>query len=97
LSENAAVPLVIVSVSRDPVEALNSLLRKQGVAAHCTWIPAIADLPDALAQINPQLLLLVSADGHELPQVAQVRTKVSPEVPVRATASRSPRARVAMP
>jgi PAS domain S-box-containing protein len=82
LSENAAVPLVIVSVSRDPVEALNSLLRKQGVAAHCTWIPAIADLPDALEQINPQLLLLVSTDGHELPQVAQVRTRVSPEVPL---------------
>jgi PAS domain S-box-containing protein len=82
LSDNAAVPLVIVSPSRDPVEALNSLLRRQGVPAHCTWIPAIADLPDALAQINPQLLILVSSDRSELSQVAQVRTKVSPEVPL---------------
>ncbi|MEJ0100681.1 MAG: EAL domain-containing protein [Pseudomonadota bacterium] len=82
MSDNAAVPLIVVSTARDPVEALNSLLRKRGMAAHCTWIPAIADLPDALAQINPQLLLLISNDGRELPQVAEVRTKVSPDVPL---------------
>ena len=82
MSENVAVPLIVVSSTRDPVEALNSLLRKQGMAAHCTWIPAIADLPDALTQINPQLLVLVSTDGRELPQVAMVRSRVSPEVPL---------------
>src|SRR5689334_7832112 len=52
------------------------------MAAHCTWIPAIADLPDALVQINPQMLLLVSTDGRELPQVAMVRARVAPEVPL---------------
>jgi EAL domain-containing protein (putative c-di-GMP-specific phosphodiesterase class I)/GGDEF domain-containing protein len=82
LSENTAVPLVVVSSSRDPVEALNSLLRKQGVAAHCTWIPAIADLPDALTQLNPQMLLLHTADGGELPEVAQIRVRISPDVPL---------------
>jgi multidomain signaling protein FimX len=82
LSETTAVPLVVVSTAREPVEALNSLLRKQGVAAHCTWIPAIADLPDALTQINPQLLLFVAGDDSELAQVAQVRTRISPDVPL---------------
>jgi EAL domain-containing protein (putative c-di-GMP-specific phosphodiesterase class I)/GGDEF domain-containing protein len=82
LSENAAVPLIVFSSSRDPVEELNGLLRKRGVAAHCTWIPAIDDLPDALTQINPQLLLLNTSDGNELPQVSQIRSRVSPDVPL---------------
>jgi diguanylate cyclase (GGDEF)-like protein/PAS domain S-box-containing protein len=82
MSETTAVPLVIVSSARDPVEALNSLLRRQGIPAHCTWIPALADLPDALVQINPQLLLAVTSDGAELPQVARVRDKIAPDVPL---------------
>ena len=82
MSENAAVPLIVVSSARDPVEALNGLLRRHGVAAHCTWIPAIADLADALTQINPQMLLLVSADGGELPQVSDVRARNSPDIPL---------------
>ena len=82
MSVSTAVPLIVVSSSRDPVEALNSLLRKQGVAAHCTWIPEIADLPDALAQLNPQMLLLNTQDGSNLPQVTQIRERISPDVPL---------------
>ncbi len=58
MSDIAAVPLVVVSSSRDPVEALNSLLRRKGVPAHCTWIPAVQDLPDALEQLNPRTAVL---------------------------------------
>jgi multidomain signaling protein FimX len=82
LSETPAVPLIVVSNARDPVEALNGLLRRHGVAAHCTWIPAVADLADALTQINPQMLLLVTADGAELPQVSGVRATSSPDIPL---------------
>jgi diguanylate cyclase (GGDEF)-like protein len=82
LSETTAVPLIVVSATRDPVEALNGLLRRHGVAAHCTWIPAVADLPDALTQINPQMLLLVTSDGSELPQVSDVRARTTPDIPL---------------
>ena len=82
MSENHPVPLIIVSSTREPVESLNRLLRRQGVAAHCTWIPAVADLPDALEQINPEMLLCVTADGSELPQVAQVRDARASEIPL---------------
>lgn len=81
MSDSQAVPLVVVSSARDPVEALNSLLRRQGMPAHCTWIPAVVDLPDALVQINPQLLLCVTAEGQELPLVAKVRESSSPDLP----------------
>ena len=82
MSDSTAVPLVVVSSSRDPVEALNGLLRRHGVAAHCTWIPAVADLADALTQINPQMLLLITADGSELPQVSEVRSRIAPDIPL---------------
>jgi multidomain signaling protein FimX len=82
LPDTAAVPLVVVSSARDPVEALNSLLRRHGIPAHCTWIPAIQDLPEALEQLNPQLLLCVSSATAEPATVAQIRDRTTPDVPL---------------
>jgi len=82
VSDNNPVPLIIVSSAREPVESLNSLLRRQGMAAHCTWIPAVADLPDALEQINPEMLFCVTPDGSDVPKVAQVRNARASEVPL---------------
>jgi diguanylate cyclase (GGDEF)-like protein/PAS domain S-box-containing protein len=61
---------------------LNSLLRRHGIPAHCTWIPAVVDLPDALTQLNPQLLICVTATGAELPLVAKVRESTAPDLPL---------------
>jgi multidomain signaling protein FimX len=82
VSDSAAVPLVVVSSTRDPVEALNSQLRGHGIAAHCTWIPAVVDLADALTQLNPQLLFCVTATDTQLPLVAKVREASAPDVPL---------------
>lgn len=81
MPDNTAVPLIVVSTARDPVEALNSLLRKRGMAAHCTWIPAVADLPDALTQLNPQMLV-TTADNGELQPVSEIQLRMSPDVPL---------------
>jgi PAS domain S-box-containing protein len=82
LSDPTAVPLIVHSATRDAVEALNSLLRRTGVAAHCTWIPAAQDIPDALAQINPELLLCCLTAGQDLRALANVRDEVSSTVPL---------------
>ena len=82
MSDTNPVPLIIVSSAREPVETLNSLLRRQGVAAHCTWIPAVADLPYAREQINPEMLLCVAADDADLSRVAQVRDARAQEIPL---------------
>jgi multidomain signaling protein FimX len=82
VSDNNPVPLIVVSSAREPVETLNSLLRRQGVVAHCTWIPAVADLPDALEQINPEMLLCVAADDGDVARVAQVRDARAQEIPL---------------
>ena len=82
MSDTVAVPLVVASSSRDPVEALNSLLRREGIPAHCTWIPGLQDLADALVQINPELLVCVSADGSEVETVAKLRDRFAADLPL---------------
>jgi hypothetical protein len=73
LGDTTAVPVLVQSVSRDPVETLNSLLRNSGLAAHCTWIPAVQDLPDALEQLNPELVVVFAPTAEQLAGIAAVR------------------------
>ena len=82
MNEPNAVPLIVLSPAREPVEAINSLLRRAGQPAHCTWIPALRDLGDALTQLNPELLLHVAADATDLEAVLRVVDQLAPSVPV---------------
>ncbi len=82
MTEQSAVPLIVHSATRDAVEALNSLLRRAGVATHCTWIPAAQDIADALVQINPELLICVLLPGQELSTIAGLRDAVAGAVPL---------------
>ena len=82
MPDTAAVPLVVASPTRDPVEALNSLLRREGIPAHCTWIPGLQDLADALVQINPELLISVSSDGGDVETIARLRDRFAADVPL---------------
>ncbi len=82
MSSQAAVPLIILSSSREPVDAVNGILRRAGQPAHCTWIPALPDLADALAQINPELLVVVGSGAEEAALAARVRDQTTPEVPL---------------
>jgi diguanylate cyclase (GGDEF)-like protein/PAS domain S-box-containing protein len=82
LTEQNPVPLIVLSPTRDAVEAINSNLRRAGHPVHCTWIPALRDLPDALPQINPELLINVQAPEDDLKNVIEIRDQVAPTVPV---------------
>jgi diguanylate cyclase (GGDEF)-like protein/PAS domain S-box-containing protein len=82
LTEQNAVPLIVLSSARDPVESINSILRRAGHPVHCTWIPSLRDLGDALTQLNPELLLCIDSGGDELANVAKVRDQISPAVPL---------------
>ncbi len=82
MSDNSAVPVIVLSASRDPVESINSILRRAGQPSHCTWIPGLPDLADALPQINPELLLVVGNDSQITLDAARVREQVAPEVPL---------------
>ncbi|HEV2700043.1 MAG TPA: EAL domain-containing protein [Steroidobacteraceae bacterium] len=82
MSEQTAVPLIVLSATRDPVEVINSALRKAGHAAHCTWIPALRDLGDALTQLNPDLILHFEPSSEDLVAAVAVRDQLAPLVPL---------------
>ena len=82
MTEQNPVPLIVLSPTRDAVEAINSILRRAGHPVHCTWIPALGDLPDALPQINPELLIHVRGPEDDLKSIIEIRDQVAPTVPV---------------
>jgi multidomain signaling protein FimX len=95
LNEQNAVPLIVLSVARDPVETINSILRRAGHPVHCTWIPSLRDLADALTQLNPELLLYVDCGHESLVATVKVRDQIAPTVPLVVIADTVDEARIA--
>lgn len=95
MPEQNAVPLIVLSSAREPVEAVNSILRRAGQPAHCTWIPALRDLGDALTQLNPELLVHVANSREELQSAIRVRDQIAPTVPVLLLTAQADEARIA--
>jgi diguanylate cyclase (GGDEF)-like protein/PAS domain S-box-containing protein len=94
LTDQNAVPLIVLSPARDPVEAINGSLRRAGHPVHCTWIPALRDLADAITQINPELLIHV-AGSEDLRGVVAVRDQVAAKLPIIAIAESADESRIA--
>jgi PAS domain S-box-containing protein len=82
LTDNPAVPLIVFSPQREPSEFINSLMRKAGEPVHCTWIPAVRDLGEALEQLNPELLVCAYVSETDAKQAATVRDQLAPQVPM---------------
>ena len=82
MSDTTAIPVLVHSPNRDPIEALNSLLRNSGLAVYCTWIPALADMSDALEQLNPELLVTFNPSVEDLVGIAAIRDQVARTVPL---------------
>ena len=82
MTEQNAVPLIVLSTARDPVESINSILRRAGHAVHCTWIPALRDLGDALTQLNPEMVVQVDGNMEDLASAVVVRDQIAPTVPL---------------
>ncbi len=80
---DGAVPLIVMTRSQDHVEAVNSLLRKAGHPAHCTWLPDARDLADALTQLNPEMLIVFIEElSTDLQALMKSKTSSAPGVPV---------------
>src|SRR6202034_3088695 len=58
------------------------------MAAHCTWISAPQDLPDALEQLNPELLICCPPAARGLAEIAALRDQVASMVPLIAVRER---------
>ena len=82
MTDNPAVPLIVFSPQREPSEFINSLMRKAGEPVHCTWIPAVRDLGEALEQLNPELLICAYVPDDDARQAATIRDQLAPQVPM---------------
>jgi EAL domain-containing protein (putative c-di-GMP-specific phosphodiesterase class I)/GGDEF domain-containing protein len=82
LPETTSVPLIVFAPQREPSEFINSLMRKAGEPVHCTWIPAVRDLGEALEQLNPELLICAYVPDSDVKQAATVRDQLAPQVPL---------------
>src|SRR3984893_124375 len=83
VSEQGAVPMIVMTRSQDHVEAINSTLRKAGHPVHCTWLPDARDLGDALTQINPEMLIaFIEELGIDLAALMKVKQQSAPGMPV---------------
>jgi len=74
--------LIVLSATRDPVEVINGVLRRAGHAAHCTWIPSLRDLGDAITQLNPELIVQFEPTSEDLVAAAAVRDQLAASVPL---------------
>ena len=82
MAEQTAVPLIVVSATRDPVEVINGVLRRAGHAAHCTWIPSLRDLGDAVTQLSPELILHYEPTTEDLVAAVAIRDQLAASVPL---------------
>jgi EAL domain-containing protein (putative c-di-GMP-specific phosphodiesterase class I)/GGDEF domain-containing protein len=82
LTDSSPVPLIVFSPQREPSEFINSLMRRAGEPVHCTWIPAVRDLGEALEQLNPELLICAYVPETDVRQAATVRDQLAPQVPM---------------
>jgi multidomain signaling protein FimX len=83
VTEQGAVPMIVMTRSQDHVEAINSTLRKAGHPVHCTWLPDARDLGDALTQINPEMLIaFIEELGTDLAALMKVKQQSAPGMPV---------------
>jgi EAL domain-containing protein (putative c-di-GMP-specific phosphodiesterase class I)/GGDEF domain-containing protein len=77
------VPMIVLTRHQDNVEAVNSNLRNAGHAVRCNWIKELADLGDALTQINAHMLVaFVGPDPGDTAKVMAVCKQFGAEVPV---------------
>jgi multidomain signaling protein FimX len=83
VTEQGAVPMIVMTRSQDHVEAINSTLRKAGHPVHCTWLPDARDLGDALTQLNPEMLVaFIEELGLDLGALMKVKQQSAPGMPV---------------
>ncbi len=94
MAEQNAVPLVVMSSARDPVEAINSILRRAGHPVHCTWIAVLRDLGESITKINPELLVHVGP-SEELQSVVNIRDHTAPTLPIVVLAETADEPRIA--
>jgi PAS domain S-box-containing protein len=83
VTDQGAIPMIVMTRSQDHVESINRTLRNAGLPVHCTWLPDARDLDDAMNQINPEMLIAFLDDlGIDLATIVAARARSIANLPI---------------
>jgi PAS domain S-box-containing protein len=83
VTDQGAIPMIVMTRSQDHVESVNRTLRNAGLPVHCTWLPDARDLDDAMTQINPEMLIAFLDDlGIDLATIVAARSRSIANLPI---------------
>ncbi len=75
--------IVIASDSENTAKRIESHMRNAGHPVRASWVTALEEIEDALSGGNPDLLLCAQGLQHApLPEVVELCTRLSPDMPV---------------
>ena len=80
MSNPAAIPVVVVSDSTDPVDMLRAVLRHGGLASELTTVATLAELRGELSRCQPELLLYIEPQPGQITQAVALRNAHDPQV-----------------
>ncbi|MGE0114290.1 MAG: EAL domain-containing protein [Steroidobacteraceae bacterium] len=82
VSENSAVPMVILARQQEQVEFINRTLRQAGHAVHCHWVSELSDLSETLNQVNAYMVMaIVGPEAGETAAALQAFRQFAPKIP----------------
>ena len=83
LRDAAGVPLIVVSRLDDNLAAINTVLREAGHAVHCTRVDEPAALEEAIAEHQPELVLIFADEPDlDLAGLSGAIFRRNPPIPV---------------
>ena len=82
LTDNSAVPMIILARHQEQVEFINKALRKTGHAVHCHWVNELNDFGDVLTQVNAHMIIaVVSQEAAETTAALHVFRQFAANIP----------------
>ena len=61
--DHRAVPIIVLAKRPERCEAINSILRNAGHAAHCTWKSTLREFKEQLEHSEPYMIVIVGDDS----------------------------------
>lgn len=95
MQQSPPVPLLIFATGQDYVELVNRTLRAAGHPVRCHHVKAVEQLADALARVEPHVLIFFSKGlTLRVQEVAKIRHRAAPMVPLLVVADEAPEAKI---
>jgi len=83
LNSQVGIPVIVLSRKQDHVEAINKILRDARHPVHCSWLSDLNDLPDALMQLAPEMVVYFADEfSGDVAGVIASRNHGAPGVPL---------------